>query len=379
MNRAIVLGNDNTNSLGILQCLGRAGYEVSAFIWGVRSGLVGKSRYAHGVFPASSPQACIDLMIETFKDGQEPIPVIACCDAAALALEANKERLADTFRFEHSTKYLLEELFVKERQVALATEAGFNVPQSQLITDMAHVDDPMEYPCIIKPLVSCQGAKSDIRVCRSKEELEKNLHSLKHTSRVLMQQYIEHDYEISILGCGLSNGVVIIPCVENKLTLYPKNVGLECLANIQALDDETITRPIRNLLEVIGYVGLFSVEMMHCKEDGKLYFTEINLRNDGANTFIYKYGVNLPLLHVEDLLGKATSTVFDKFQSGYYIWEMHHLSSLLHRDISIEQWLKEVRMSKSFLTYFKEDRRPFFWQFVSPFLRKLHLAPRGMY
>lgn len=30
------------------------------------------------------------------------------------------------------------------------------------------------------------------------------------------------------------------------------------------------------------------MEMMHSKTDDEFYFTEINLRNDGANSFVYK-------------------------------------------------------------------------------------------
>lgn len=75
-----------------------------------------------------------------------------------------------------------------------------------------------------------------------REELEKNLNSLDYTKKVLLQQYIKRDYEISILGCGLSSGICLIPAIENKLTLYPKHVGLECLANMQSLEDGPIKK-----------------------------------------------------------------------------------------------------------------------------------------
>lgn len=168
---------------------------------------------------------------------------------------------------------------------------------------------------------------------------------------------------MSILGCGTSDGQCIIPAIENKLTLYPKYVGLECLAEIVKLENEEIIAGISKLVNAIGYVGVFSVEMMHCKADGKYYFTEINLRNDGAQSFINKYGVNLPLLHVEDLLGTQIAMPTD-FHPGYYIWDMHHFKSLLCRDLSIKQWYKELRESKGFLMYYKEDKKPFFRQYI---------------
>lgn len=320
-------------------------------------------------------------MITLYSDSKEIIPVIASCDSAALVLEENTERLRNTFVFEYTTQYTLQELFVKEQQVKLAGEAGFNVPKSFLLKelkDMNALPVGFSYPCIIKPLVSCQGAKSDIRVCRSLDELNNNINSLQHTKKVLLQQYIERDYEISILGCGLKNGEVLIPCVENKLTLYPKNVGLECLANMQPLDDESIIRPIKKLINEIGYVGPFSVEMMHCRLDNKFYFTEINLRNDGANGFVFKYGFNLSLNHVEDMLNLPL-TKFNSFRPGYYIWEMHHTLSLAHRELKISQWISELRKSQGFLTYLPEDRRPFFKQYVNWVLFTLHLKKYETY
>ena len=244
---------------------------------------------------------------------------------------------------------------------------------------MSHeLPNDLIYPCLIKPLVSCEGAKSDIRVCYNKTELIDNLNTLKYTKQVLLQQYIERDYEISILGCGLSSGKILIPAVENKLTLYPKYVGLECLTNVQKLEDKTLIDNIKGLISRIGYVGLFSVEMMHSKQDDKFYFTEINLRNDGAEALITKFGANLPLNHVEDLLGLNITPQLE-YHPGFYIWDMHHFLSLLHGDISILTWIKEIKLSKGFMVYFKEDKKPFYKQYTNWVLSKLHLRKDEMY
>lgn len=378
MNRVIILGNDHTNSLGLVQTLGKSGFQVYAFVWGTKTGLVASSKYATKVIGAQSIQGCIDLMLHEFAESDNIIPIIACCDSAALALEKNKEKLADKFIFEHSTEYSLEFLFKKENQVRLATESGFFVPKTWNLSDSKNVPKDVVYPCLIKPLVSCEGAKTDIHVCRNEDELRKNLDNLKYTTMVLLQQYIERDYEISILGCGLKKGTCLIPAVENKLTLYPKHVGLECVANMQPLIDKHIISSIQNLIKAIGYVGVFSVEMMHCKHDNKFYFTEINLRNDGANSFVYKYGVNLPLNHIEDLLGKPL-TSFSEYHPGFYIWDMHHFLSLVHREIRLKDWFLELRKSQGFLTYFSDDKKPFFRQYTNWILLKLHLKKNEQY
>lgn len=320
MNKVIILGNDHTNTLGLTQVLGREGYYIIACVWGEKRGLVGASRYCKELYGGLNPEACVRI-INSFssKNDGKKITIIASCDDAALTLERNTQILKDRFVFEYTTgPYTIEQLQEKKLQVRLATEAGFNVPRSWQLNTLNIDNKDVKYPILIKPLVSAKGTKEDIRICENKDELEANLASLHRTKEVIVQQYIEHDYEISILGCSLSNGDVIIPCVENKLSLYPPKIGLECLANMQPLDDETIINPITKLVKQIGYIGLFSVEMMHNREDDKFYFTEINLRNDGANSFVYKYGVNLPLMHIEDLQGSVQMKLSTEVKPEYF-------------------------------------------------------------
>lgn len=361
MKQVIVFGNDHTNSIGVIQSLGIAGYRAIGLLYGHKTGFVRNSIFVDRIISAKDAQSCIDKLLIEHQPAESKTPIIACCDLAALTLEKNKDKLQEHYIFEHASNYTLDYLAKKENQVRLAIEAGFNVPKSWNLNDTKHIPDDVIYPCLIKPLVSCEGAKSDIRVCCNREQLEANLKNLK-TKNVLLQQYIDRDYEISILGCGLSNGDCLIPAVENKLTLYPKYVGLECLANMEPLADGNLKSSIKKLVQEAGYVGLFSVEMMHCKIDGKFYFTEINLRNDGAESFVTKYGANLPLNHVEDLLGKPLS-IQKEFHPGYYIWDMHHFRSLMCGDISIITWIKEIKKSNGFLMYCKQDKKPFYRQY----------------
>ena len=363
MKQVIIFGNDHTNSIGLIHSMGIVGYECIALVFGLKTGFVKTSKFTKKVISASSAQDCIDNLLSTNLGKEEKLVIIAGCDSAALALEKNAERLKERFLFEYALKFSLDYISKKENQVKLAKRAGFNVPKSWDLKDSKTIPDDVCYPCLIKPLVSCEGAKSDIRVCKSRTELEYNLNNLKCTTNVLLQQYIDRDYEISILGCGLTNGRCLIPAVENKLTLFPKYVGLECLVNIQKLKDKEIISCTANLIESLGYVGLFSVEMMHCTTDNKFYFTEVNLRNDGAEAFITKYGANLPLNHVEDLTGLSLTPQIEE-HPGYYLWDMYHLKSLLYGDISFFSWIKEIRMSNGFLMYLKEDKKPFFRQYI---------------
>ena len=379
MKTVIIFGNDHTNSLGLTQTLGMSGYYVVALLFGIKRDLVRASKYCKRILSAHGPQECIDLLLKANIDNNGPIPIIPSCDSAALCLENNRVALSNTFVFEYAGgKYSLHQLMEKKLQVSLAEQAGFYIPKTRLLSSLQIVPDNVEFPCLIKPAISCTGAKDDIRICRTHKELTDNLKTLKYTREVIIQQYIERDYEISVLGCALSNGDVIAPAVEYKLTLFPQNVGLECLARMEALNNESIYNCIQKLIKSSNYVGVFSIEMMHCKTDGKFYFTEINLRNDGANSFYYKYGVNLPLVHIQDLTNQSIYN-FTHFNPGYYIWDMHHLMSVIKRDISVLQWVKELMKSKSFLTYFKQDPYPFYKQYINLLMDKLHLHKKNEY
>lgn len=375
-NTVVILGNDHSNTLGLIQSLGISGYDVYASVWGLKTGLIRTTKYLNDsrIIEGRDATECVKKILQTFTSTNSTIPIICSCDGAALELERHKDDLEDIFVFEYSSGiHSISDLQEKSLQVSLAKKAGFNVPESFAVTRTQEIIERQDiiFPCIFKALKSVEGDKGDLTICNNRNELiEKATLTLKKTPRILVQQYIERDYEISILGCALKSGDCIIPCVEDKLTLFPKNVGLECLAKIKPLESIEIISCIKNLIRTTGYVGLFSVEMMHSKIDDKFYFTEINLRNDGAQSFIRKYGVNLPLIHVCDLLNKPWA-IGSTFKPGYYLWEIHHLYSLLHRDISFKTWINEIFKARGGLVFEWSDLRPFIHQLIMPFVNKI--------
>lgn len=360
--RVVVFGNDHTNTIGVIQSLGGRDFEIIALLFGDITGIVKSSKYVEKMISACDADACVGLLLERNTMFKSCTVIIPCCDSAQLALDKRKNELwCNGFLFSYSTKKLdLKEYFNKDVQVRLASNSGLNVPNSRSVNDIKDLMCSISFPCLIKPLVSCLGGKDQIRICRNQKELIQQYNSISNRTDIILQQYINRDYEISFLGCGMKDGTCYIPAVEDKLTLYPKNVGLECLAKIHSFDDEKLIESVKKIITDIGYIGLFSVEMMHSKDDNKFYFTEINLRNDGAQSFIFKYGINLPLIHVCDLLDIDKKDAFGELSPGYYIWDVHHTKSLLSGDISLMQWIREIGMSKGFLMYNRKDKKPFF-------------------
>ncbi len=368
--KAIVVGSDGQNTVGVIQCLGREGITVFAYLFSEDTGIVSSSKYVKKTFFSETISECINQLIIDGREQTNKIPIVACSDIVASQLEINKNELCKYYIFEHTTsEYTINEVLNKPIQLKIAKESGFMVPSFYDNAD--EQGNGIHFPCIIKPMISKEGSKSDLRVCYDLKTYLSNLSSLKYTKKYIVEQYIERDYEISIIGCGLSNGDCLIPAIEYKLTLYPLYTGLECLAKIEEFKDAKLIDCIKKFIKRIGYVGLFSIEMMHSKTDGEYYFTEINPRNDGANSFILKYGVNLPMAHVMDLLGTEYNWNAQKKKPGYYIWDIHHLKSFVHKDISIKQWISEIVKSKGFLMFDIHDMKPFFKQYTNWLNRKI--------
>ena len=178
-----------------------------------------------------------------------------------------------------------------------------------------------------------------------------------------------------MMGCAYKNGEVHIPLSDRMVKFNRQLQDTSTISYIEPLDAEIAVEveKIKTLMNEVGYVGLFSVEFMHNKKDGLIYFTEVNFRNDGENAFIVHEGVNLPFLHFQDLLDKPKKLFTPTTKSKKYIWEGIHFSNLIKKGITFREWLSDLKGVNGFLYYFKDDKAPFFYQFANKILRKFHL------
>ena len=374
MNKAIVLGSDAVNALGLVQSLGREGVYVIAVLDCKESVLISKSKYAKEIVNVTNFEQGIDIISEKYLF-EEPAVIFPAGDGAALAIEKSSSRLRGKFLFEHIVGEKGFEFYMqKQNQISIAREFNLNVPISIRVQKGGEAPDKMVYPCIVKPLVSCEGDKRDIHIAEDKAELNEILkNKINFSSEVIVQQYIDKDYEYDIMGCAYKNHEIYIP-LSNRMVKFNRNLqDTSTVSYIEPLDSEIAIEvlKIKKLLAEIGYVGLFSVEFMHCKSDDKIYFTEINFRNDGENSFIVHCGVNLPFLHYQDLCGFEKKNYSPITKSKKYIWEGIHFSGLIKKDQSFMNWLSDFKGVDGFLYYFKDDKKPFFYQFANKLLERL--------
>ena len=364
-NKVIILGEDGYNTLGVIRSFGKMG--ISSFLLLIspkKKGYILKSRYLNEIkIVVNYEAALIFLTTEFIKEKCSPI-IITTSDTAASIIDLHRNELKDYFILSYAGKEdgNIVGLMDKEKMGKLAINSGFNVPKTWHLLNTSEIKEKMKFPCIVKPLKSIEGSKQDIKICKEKKDLETILHNSNFiTKPLLIQQFIETDYEILIIGCRfMSNGKVSIPGLFKRFRTYPYPGGASSFGlittDVKKYIDVTY---VTNLLVESDYYGLFSIEFGMCKDT--LYFFEINYRNDGTSHYFDKAGINLPYLWALDAAGeKIDNLLHFPSISYYFIDEIGDFLNAFERRISYKQWFKDFRKAQVFMYYDKKDKKPFF-------------------
>lgn len=357
---SIIFGNDHKNPLGALQSLGQVGVHSIAVCWGSHTGTLESSKYLKKIYFGKTAEDCIKILLDIVPDGEYGV-ITPCCDEAAITIDKHREELSSKYYFGYSTKYSFEELSDKGLQTKLAKEAGLDTPEFYTIMSINDIPENPPYPCIIKPLIAMRGSKGDLKVCKDKAELIQNVEeALPHNYGLILQRYIDKEHEILIECCRFTNGEFYAPAiVKNELDrLYPPEVGLSALHEVIPFENEQFKQKIGNLLSLMGYVGLISVEFARSKSTGKYYFFEFNIRNDGYNPCMTKTGANINFYYVCDMLKIPFQTHDSKH--AFVVSEVRHLQLLAHKKITFSEWRKDIKKSIGFTWKYKDDKKPFY-------------------
>lgn len=363
----IVLGNCHTNTLGLIRSLGEDGFKpILVEIDSEQHDYISKSKYLAKVYHVESPEKGLDLIMNSLKSTKGKTVIFPTSDEAAMAIDSHYNELSPDFHVASiaGSQGKVREFMNKETIRRFARDLGFNVPRSWVIdcSEGINLPDDIVYPCVIKAISSVAGRK-DFDVYKTEDELRKGIENLAEESpSIQIQQYIEKDFEILLNGCVLKNGDAIIPCVLRKFRHYPSEFGGLAYGKASPKIEEYLNPSIiTNLLQKLEYYGLFSVEFIVA--NGKAYFLEVNLRNDGTS-YICTYGdVNLPAIWARDALGlenKYNLRVKKDYFTSFAIRDLHHVVA---KRISFFRWLKDSCRSKVDLLWNWHDSRPAFQYF----------------
>lgn len=299
MNKAVIIGDPFNNTLGLIRSLGEAHVDIILLLVGKGDRLfVSKSRYLKNsqVFQLDTVEDCLSVL-QNIADKTKDQVLICTNDVAAQFVDSHEPELS-RFYITPMRGDQLGNMMNKDAQCLLAQECGFTIPKSFIYERGDQFPEGVEYPLLLKPANSAHGEKSDIHICTNYHEVETSLHRTSSCPLFIVQEYIEKEYEINLIGVRTEHGVYV-PGGIKKIRHYPTIYSPCSFGLFQSIDKFYIDiNPIMKFMNTIGYYGPFSVELLHKK--GKNYFMEFNFRHDGLAYAATASGANLPALLFDD-------------------------------------------------------------------------------
>lgn len=356
----IVIGGNHHNTLAVLRSLGEKGVKSLLIVVSEESNpYVSYSKY---IMKAMIIKDINDISkaMYSIHVSQEKAIVIACSDSIASYLDDNYSCLAKDFILPGSSvQGKITRFMNKNTMLEEAVKSGLNIPKSWVITSSSRNVEDIVYPCIVKPLISKNGTKSDITICDNRKELEKYLEFC-NCNELQVQEYISKDMEFQLIGCSLDSGNdVIIPGVSIILR-QPENTNTGFLKYIPIREFLYDKDACVKFLKHIGYSGLFSLEFIRDK-NGVDFFMEINFRNDGNSICVTASGMNLPYIWYLYNSGQSYSKelTYESMKEVIVMPEFEDFANVKNGNISLFKWLLDVKNTDRFMEFSKYDQKPF--------------------
>lgn len=298
--RVIIVGGNHHNTLGVIRALGFKGLKDRMYLilHGDKTAFVSKSKFLRkSHIRYIQDESEIPEKIKSITSGLEEKPVvIACGDHYISLIDNNLDNLRNICHLPNAKgiQGRINSFLDKENQDNVAKDNGFSIPDFNIV-EIKHLDKYKRLPCIIKPINSVKGAKSDIVICETDEQIDQYIKG--HSNNfVRIERFIKKKAEFQLIGCSLHQDI-IIPGYTNIIR-QPQNTNTGYLV-YRPINDGFISpdllRAVKSFIRKIGYFGLFSVEFLR-DDNGNDYFLEINMRNDGNAFCVITAGVNLPYI-----------------------------------------------------------------------------------
>ncbi len=384
--RVIVAGRNYCSNLTMARAVGRAGYEVEilrVFQYKPHFFTLGKfvradaySKYIkayHTCIARNRNERIVKRLIE-IADTNRKMLIIPVDDLIANAIDEYMEELKPYYILPNvkHTQCELSRLMSKNIQKELARKAGLPVANCCVINienGNFEIPDTVSYPCFVKPNISKNAFKTDMRKCENKEELKSWLEkiSAKKDVEILVEDFISIDKELSLLGVSTADAVFIPACMEAEVEGHDARRGVAMSGHIVSCEEiQDLVDKIAQFIKSLQYEGLFDVDLIRTT-DGKILFTELNLRFGGSGYAVTQSGVNLPGMFADYMLkGKAVDLSCAVKETGkYFVNEKVMLDEYAHDYLSKYE-VKRI-IDRADIHFIKDEDDPLAWKHLKIF------------
>lgn len=352
----IIIGTNHHNTLSMVRCFGEEGKRVILYIYGADKSYIANSIYVERVFYFSTASEAINS-VKTFASTliSKPI-VIACSDEISSIMDIRYEELNKLCHFFNASKaghitYYMD----KQKQLELAKECGFDVPISVDALPEEINCESVSYPCFVKPKASIYGGKN-IAICYNQQELKDALNKYDPSYNILVQDYIQKEYEIVILGMSF-DGEVVVPGFILK---HREEKGGTTFSTVKPISElnSYIVEACKRMINEISYNGLWGIECI--KQGDNYYFLELNMRNDATTYSMKVAGANLPLYYYYKVTNSSYTINDASINSINSMVEFNDFNFVLKRKVGLFRWIKDWKSSKCKYFYSKNDINPYY-------------------
>lgn len=380
MNKVVVLGGDHHNALGLARVFGINGIKPYGIITTIskkeKENFCHLSKYWEKTWFAISEEEALDVLKREFSNEKEKPVLVPSSDGMAFAIDTRYDELSGCFILPgiNQTPGEIARLMDKKNQSEWAQKIGIRTAKTwclDLSDEHTSIYSNTVYPCVLKPVVSAEGHKTDIRKCDSIDELRKQIALFKKKGyhRILVQEFLNKDYEAELFGC-IAEHTTRIPYLFSKHVREWPTIG-GTVSFHQFIEDKVLINQAEFFLKQIrdyGYRGNIDIELFVI--NGELILNEVNFRNSGDVYACIKHNVHYPVFSYYDMICKDTSHFNIKYSSDYYAMdEATDLRHVVYGSLSLKEWLKYRSKCSDYAYWFKGDMKPV-WRKYKYLLKK---------
>lgn len=358
--KVLIIGTDHVNTLGVIRCFGENGIAPSLIILSdTKLVSVNKSKYVDKYWICKKNDEILELLKNGFNKEKDKIVIIPTSDSLASLIDSNFDQLRDKFIMPNinETQNEIIKNMDKYTQFLLAKKYGFNRPKSKIINFSKESTISFNiYPCILKPIVSFQGKKSDIMICGNQQEFLNSVEIFrkKGYERILVQELIDFDYECDLSGFCYDKESSISGYIH-KEHIWPLKKGSFTFGKVKPIQKANKeVNKIKQLMKDINYTGIFDIDFFI--KDNKFYFNEINFRN-GALGYLYGEAYICYYWYLSCVKEKFIASPMIK-KEYYALDEQSEFHNVLERNITLREYINEKKISKYKMANNKLDKKP---------------------
>jgi D-aspartate ligase len=291
--------------------------------------------------------------------------LLAGSDEWAVFVARHSAALAPLFTFPPQRVGLVESLASKQGMYELAREFGLPTPRIARpanLHEVAHLADELNYPVMLKPIVSRPG-RQFVAIASSRDSLLEQFRSLEQPDNVLCQEYIPgSDSDVWIFnGYFDARSRCLAAFTGRKLRQHPAHMGLCALG--ECVHNQEVIALTEEFLGKVGYTGIVDIGYRWDRRDGTYKVLDINPRLGGAfRLFVDRQGMDVARACYLDLTGQPVPPVVPH-DGRRWVLEAADLIAKKHyrRDEGLGwlDWLRAYRGVEEGATFSLGDPLPF--------------------